>query len=865
MRYLQKTLAIASLLAPASAVPLGIGDIRLHSALNQNLNADITLSLSGEKPSDIQVSLAPPDKFNEAGIPWSYFLSKLKFQTVARPDGSSYIKLTSTEPLKEPFLDFLLQVTWPQGNLYREFTVLVDPPAVYTQPSAPVINSPATYAAPEPYALPAGRPLRGDQAHGPGTTLLNDNRYGPTRRNDTLWKIAEQVRRDPEVSVEQVLMALFRQNPEAFYKDNVNALAAGKILRIPDRESVLSLTRKEALAELRRQTAHWNDRLADAPAETAPEPEPLDSHLTLKAPAESEVPANAEVAAAKTSPDSASGNPESGNPASETAGSDSPHTATDLLQVKIAALEKQLATMQQLVALKDQQLAALQNQVNAARQPPTIAKPDHAEAGAAPEKPEPAAVEPAAPSSAAPVSQDSAESVSPPALPVKAAESFPAAAAKSAGADQSAPAPKQPAVEPEAVREGSFPFSYLMLIGAVCAAAVAALGWLGWRKRKTEKRFNGEDLPVSSQPVQPFTLTSSQNAAASSPASAESSFITELSSQDFDVFDIEQTEIDPVSEADVYLAYSRHQQAEELIRQAIGDFPERDDCKLKLLEIFKLTDNKKAFEEYANELAAAGKKDDARFWVNVTQLALDICPHAPLFSSTLAHFDAEPEEQPSSAFAEEPAPTAFAEETIPAAIAKADLGKHTPADTALADQADVDNDAAPDHDPAGENAGYSDMLEFDLTDYPFPQPRAVQAPVLDKDRVLEFDFGSGPDVTPANDGSLAAGNKKPELPDFSLAGELAFDLSADDSAQADNLRSEEHYPFNFDFDLPEPEMVEGGVSDLTDRDALETKLDLARAYIDMGDPESAKDIVKEVLIQGTLEQQKIAHTLLVDL
>ena len=132
MRNLTKALAAISLLVPASGHALGVGDIKLHSALNQNLKAEISLVVSaGEDVSNIHVKLASPEKFDEAGVPWSYFLSKIRFRPEVKANGSVVIKLTSTEALREPFLDFLLEVTWPQGNIYREFTVLVDPPTTY--------------------------------------------------------------------------------------------------------------------------------------------------------------------------------------------------------------------------------------------------------------------------------------------------------------------------------------------------------------------------------------------------------------------------------------------------------------------------------------------------------------------------------------------------------------------------------------------------------------------------------------------------------------------------------------------------------------------------------------------------------------
>lgn len=136
MHKMKKTLVAMSLLAPMAAHSLGIGDIKLHSALNQKLDAEIALSLTADEAiSDIKVSLAPPNKFDEAGIAWSYFASTIKFKPILKKSGQVIIKLTSNEVVQEPFLDFLVEVSWPKGDIFKEFTVLVDPPIVYQQPS----------------------------------------------------------------------------------------------------------------------------------------------------------------------------------------------------------------------------------------------------------------------------------------------------------------------------------------------------------------------------------------------------------------------------------------------------------------------------------------------------------------------------------------------------------------------------------------------------------------------------------------------------------------------------------------------------------------------------------------------------------
>lgn len=134
-----KTIAIAAMttimaiLIPNSAYALGIGDIKLQSGFNQNLKGEIELLASpNEDISNLAINMAPSEKFDEAGIPWSSFLKNIKFKPVKRPNGSTFIQLSSTEGLKEPVLSFVLEVSWSENNrLYREFTVLVDPSKTY--------------------------------------------------------------------------------------------------------------------------------------------------------------------------------------------------------------------------------------------------------------------------------------------------------------------------------------------------------------------------------------------------------------------------------------------------------------------------------------------------------------------------------------------------------------------------------------------------------------------------------------------------------------------------------------------------------------------------------------------------------------
>ena len=570
MRNLTKTLTVVSLLAPVSGYSLGIGDIKLHSALNQNLDAQVLLVLSaGESAADIKVNLAPREKFDVTGVPWTTFLSNIKFSTVTSANGSVIIKITTKEAVKEPFLDFLLEVSWPKGSLYREFTVLLDPPAAYN----PVYSRSESYE-PEQAAIPQRQFMLSRQERG----LSVANEYGPTRKNDTLWKVAERASSQSGVAVEQMIIALYEANPQAFYKENVHALSAGKTLKIPNRDVVLKLSKKQALAELNRQTTVWKNRLTPDAIEAKKTTQ--DNQLTLVAPTAAQVTENV-VVAPETESVTANKKVDEvtlSNPNKEVVSVASP-AADDALQSKITNLEKQLAMMQQIVALKDQQLAVLQSrpqekpvaQTEPAQTTPGLTKPSK-------QKPAPAVA-------AGPALQS----------------------------------------EPETR-------AYALWLGGAALGTLSLLGWLWRRQRIAGEKWTSPDLAASSNisKVEDYFSTSKEK---NDPAAAhENSSSHEFTFGDINTFDSDQDEIDPISEADVYLAVGRYQQAEALMREVIKEQPDRDDCKLKLLEIYYSTENKIAFAAYAKELAEAGKKNDSEFWGKVTQMGREICQGSALFS-----------------------------------------------------------------------------------------------------------------------------------------------------------------------------------------------------------------------------------------
>ncbi len=645
MRNLTKALTVVSLLAPVSGHSLGIGDIRVKSALNQNLSAEIAIvAARGENPSNIKVSLAPPEKFDEAGVPWSYFLSKIKFQPVVKPNGSMVIKVSSREALKEPYLNFLLEVSWPKGNLYREFTVLVDPPAdyqasayqepSYQEPAYPSAsnydNSPVIQEEYTPKQRPVRRSSRPRRSSGGvhGGEIV-------TRRNDTLWNVAERTR-GSGVSVEQMMIALYEKNPHAFYQQNVNALSAGKRLKVPEKSVVQQNSRQQALAEFGRHNDAWNNNRSSVPAgetQVAKESE-IESQLKLEAPADGAVAANETVSPSSEQSSGAknTASTQAADTEKEIAKETSSASVDNALQGKIAALEKQMATMQELIALKDKQLADLQNPDKTTTPPVT--------------QPQPTQVTPPAPV------LDQTKPVVPPVTPIPPVQPVQVAPIK----------PVQPVVPPKpvvrkvvqpptpVVEESDSSLSWI--IGGVGGILLSLFGWLWWRKKKIIEDTNAESMFGGRSVIRDSGSTSNNKASgqAAGAISAESSFLNDFKASDFESFEsfnVDHGDIDPVAEADVYLAYGRYQQAEDLINQAIKDFPDRDECKLKLLEIFHANSNKSAFERYAGELAAAGKMNDKGFWAKVSELGKDINPESELFSavssSNAAVFSAEPD------------------------------------------------------------------------------------------------------------------------------------------------------------------------------------------------------------------------------
>ena len=869
MRNLTKTIAAVSLLVPASAYPLGIGDIKLHSALNQKLDAEIALLVSAnENISDISVKLAPPEKFDEAGVPWNYFLSKIKFKAVTLANGKTVVKLSSNEALREPFLDFLLEVTWASGNLYREFTVLVDPPAAYTQAIVPVINKPAQVA-----TSSIDKPVKSLNRQVNWGKQAVDGQYGLTSRTDSMWKIAEKTNVYDDVSIEQMMMAIYEANPKAFYKRNVNALMAGKTLDIPEKSVIVKLSKQQALIAFKQQDDEWRGRVSKKTQQSEVEEAPVAFQLELEAPVAGEIAGTATVVAAGDD-DASVGqvNEDPEMPQGLIASGDEGLA----LQARMQKLEQQLDLMQKMLVLKDEQIANLQNSKK---------------------------IEPVADS----VAVENKESTKPAEI-AKVVKPI-GNAVKTPTITKDKPKKSQPAVQPEPESDGMSDY-FNFAIGGAGLAILAGLGLLWWRKRKDEEETDTESmfaaaseisLPDSAAEELSIPIADESNAYDVGTV-GESSFLSEFTPSDFDAFDTDHNDVDPISEADVYLAYGRYQQAEDLMRQAIEDFPERDECKLKLLEIFYANENKVAFETYAQELAAEGKHEDASFWASVVEMGVELDPDSSLYSDR-AHFDTVELDEASESSLQ-----------VEQAAVSDDIQGAT-----NEDDAEIDFDLSVFEDNAGDVAESAskdevvseddeNVLDFDLSVFDLDGTEE-EAPKVKEDAVdsvesIDFDLSSmalddaeqeeitTDEVNETEEvetldfdlGSGAEANKVEEVEGIELGADLDadIDLESFDFSSTGNVESKdvdqskniteadegiEDFDFDFDLDIPgsgstATDELDAGVSDLTDMDELETKLDLAKAYIDMGDAEAAKDIAKEVLAKGNDKQKVVAQEII---
>ncbi len=391
-------LIVAMLASPAAVFAFGLGEIKINSALNEPMDAEIELvGFNSAQIDEVQIELASQDMFERVGVPRPYILTRLKF-TPTLHRGKPVIKVTSRDAIREPFLTFLIDVRWAKGKLLREYTLLLDPP-VFGDEAKASIQSPGTPSqspSPAPQEMPAesasapaprtpAPSVRPTEATVPSAetkpvSLKKTNRQPATRavnKGDTLWSIAEPFARENGVSVNQMMLAIQSANPGSFTANNINNLKSGTVLRIPT-ENLSGLSAREALAEVRRQWQVWKQ--GAVPQATAVNVDAGDINVSDGAPqAVAPQPDTDTEASSKLSilgeGDAASGL--SGDDANATLSqlrqqvsllketAESKDQENSELQDRIQSLESMIKKQEDIISLQNAQLAQLQNSLAA--------------------------------------------------------------------------------------------------------------------------------------------------------------------------------------------------------------------------------------------------------------------------------------------------------------------------------------------------------------------------------------------------------------------------------------------------------------------------------------------------------------------
>ncbi|MCG5524123.1 pilus assembly protein FimV [Ectothiorhodospira haloalkaliphila] len=670
MRRLALGTAVLALIVPGASLGLGLGEIEPRSALNQPLRAEIELvSVEPGEMDDLVVRLAPDALFTRMGIDRDHRLTELEFEPMTTRDGRHVIRVTSRDPIREPFLNFLIEASWPSGRLVREYTILLDPPTRFEQTRQPT---------PAPSA-----PAPGRETAPPGVTRAEAPRdTAPTTyrvsRGDTMWQLGERLRPDTGVSVEQMMLALLRANPEAFEDDNINNLRSGHVLRVPARDEITRLAPREARQEVVRQNRLWREyreRATEQPEpqvavadEPAPPRDPAPDEAREPAPpAPVDDDARLEIVGDGLTDDEAQRLQRELALLRET--TESRRQEAEELRNRVEELEGLLERQSRLLTLTNQQLADLQNQL--ARMEGR--DPDHLPL-ALPSEPLPTTPEAVAPAP------------EPDAAPTPEVAPAPPAPAT----------PAEPEPRPTALTQLLNNPSLLMGAGFGLLLILALL-WL--MIRRLRDREDGEDVatPLADASVGQEAGTQGKGTAAAVAAGAaaggvaaarddadrerptfgvESDSKEDLSTAMMDTMETqlpspkgpmgdsaeltdtmelslpggdaaepedggprhrdEVSNDDTVAEADVYLAYGLYQQAEDLLENAVKQDPDRVDYRFKLAETYFASKNREAFEGVAADMRQSLGERPARLWDRVVLMGQEISPDNPLFRGAAA-------------------------------------------------------------------------------------------------------------------------------------------------------------------------------------------------------------------------------------
>jgi pilus assembly protein FimV len=867
------SLALAGLIATTDTSALGLGRLNVTTALGQPFVAEVDLSVAaGDDLDSIRANIASPTVYRSANVEYQGVLQTIRVQTLRRPSGQPYLRLTSNQAINEPYLDVLLEVNSNTGRLVREYVVLLDPAGTPQTQTADATNIPrATITAPAPTAAaPIAAPTPGPATPASRAPSPAARTPAPTpsagasggtytvKSGDTLFSIAS--RNNPGVTIEQLMIAIQRANPNAFIGGNINRLRSGATLSLPNANEAGTVANNEAVSEVKAQTASWRGYVSRA-SENVPT-------VASDAP---QARASGRVSGAVT--DSAGSGPAtdklklSQGDRSKTAAKEDKVAAGKALkeeQSRAAELAKTKENLEKALTLKSQTMADAQAKAKEAAKPAPAPAPVAVAAAPTP-APAPAPVVAPPPPPPAPVP------VAPPPPPPPPAEPPPPPAPVVTAPPPPAPvAVPKPAPSPTPVAAPSFidtlmenPIIPLGGLGVV----LAGLGGLMWSRRRSAARSLAADSKLSEpvvNTVNPDTVfgTSGLGVVKTNDAPIASQFSRS------GMGTIDAGEVDPVAEAEVYIAYGREAQAEEILREALARDPQRADVATKLAEMAATQGNRESFDKWIGAIEKMERGSEYK--MRLGELAAAHFPGHSLatgFSGSIAKASDVVSEAASAAkgagssalgmgtaaagtaavaataaasgavkgfFAPAPAPMVEPPAFKPAASDKSSgldfvLDGMTVAAPPPASMDKGVPTVIPTIKPG--DTGKKKSLEDDLADLEASLKKATSTGQLPESSMDFTDFST---ATPTNLGTVGPA-MKPEMLD------LSFDANRSGTME------------------PTPSILDGQWHDAA------TKLDLARAYEEMGDQEGAKEILREVMHDGDESQKAEARALLAKL
>ncbi len=834
----RKLILPVSLLATSQAFALGLGNLQVNSSLDETLNGEIPIILdTGEDITNINVTLASSEDYKRVGLDKDYVPANILVSIIDK-NNTKYIEVSSKGPISEPIVSLLLSVDWANGHLLREYTILLDPPLFNTSQTEQNYSDPVQT---QSYQAP-------DIIESENQTISNvdtNQSYSGAGNNqvvvesgDTLWKIAGNVNQGYG-SQQQMMVALFNNNPTAFSNNDMNNLKKGAILNVPSADDVSMISNGDAINEVKSHLQNWSNlQTQDDGSDNYNSNTEIDYGIELIPPSDSD----------SSTSNNASGSSDSNvnQNRAELSRLKEQLASSDLensdLESRVLELEKIVEDQKFAMSLKDNDLAQLQQQVNEDMNDDTMSDDTMSDDTMSDDTMSDdtmsddtmsddvwddstentvADMDTSADDMNSDENMESTDDM---------ADSEMDTSTDSSEVDQVTLKDSTPIEKPPVVQEKSFMDKMLeyKMEGAIGLGALllAILGFVFYRRKSSEESEDGGFLD---------SITDSHNSNGDSDdeddeISVEEDLnedITEMNLSDLDVdetldgTDEEVPEVvvmDDQSESnDDILDLDDAEQEDDISFDLEDDF-NIDDLSLDDDEEDDLTNNEDDDSENSDE----AEQDDVTFDLDIDDLDLD-----------------EKSEELEENISEE------LEEGI----------NESKDELNLFDEADVTADESSD-EPDDEfsldlDLGDEDMdLEMDLDD------------MKDESEIVDVDMTVEETIINVDD----------SLSDDEINESLEFDLSDElydaDNIELDDLDDEtasndsEIESVSIDLEDDSGEVDIGlDLDDIIDDDAIDTKLDLAKAYFEMGDVDGAKQMVTEIIEEGNDDQKAKAEVL----